>query len=155
VIREARADEAGILAVIQREASVAALAHIFPPEEYPYPTSEVRQRWEEALGNPELTVVIREEDGDPVGCAGYRADWLDGLYVVPGLWGKGVGAELHDHVLGELRARGSAHCALWVLEQNHRARRFYERRGWRENGTSRVVPFPPNPIDVGYSIELG
>ena len=26
--------------------------------------------------------------------------------------------------------------------------------GWRENGDTRVVPFPPNPIDVGYTIEL-
>jgi hypothetical protein len=32
VIREARADEASALAAIQRDASLAALAHIFPPE---------------------------------------------------------------------------------------------------------------------------
>jgi hypothetical protein len=41
-----------------------------------------------------------------------------------------------------------------VLEQNARARRFYERRGWRLNGDARVAPFPPYPIDVGYTIEL-
>jgi RimJ/RimL family protein N-acetyltransferase len=41
-----------------------------------------------------------------------------------------------------------------VLEHNDRARRFYERLGWHVDGTSRVVPFPPNPIDLGYSIEL-
>jgi hypothetical protein len=41
-----------------------------------------------------------------------------------------------------------------VLEHNDRARRFYERLGWAENGTSRVVPFPPKPIDLGYSIVL-
>ena len=41
-----------------------------------------------------------------------------------------------------------------VLEHNDRARRFYERLGWRENGETRVVPFPPNPIDVGYTIDL-
>jgi diamine N-acetyltransferase len=155
VIRQARPDEAGVLAGIQRDASVAALAHIFPPEEYPYPIDDVRERWAEALDNTELTVVIREEDGEPIGCAGYRTDWLDGLYVVPGLWGRGVGAELHDHVLDRLRARESHWCHLWVLEENHRARRFYERRGWHENGTTRVVPFPPNPTDLGYTIELG
>ena len=32
--------------------------------------------------------------------------------------------------------------------------RFYERRGWGENGTTRVVPYPPNPLDVGYSRAL-
>jgi ribosomal protein S18 acetylase RimI-like enzyme len=41
-----------------------------------------------------------------------------------------------------------------VLEHNDRARRFYERLGWAENGTSRVVDYPPNPIDLGYSISL-
>jgi GNAT superfamily N-acetyltransferase len=155
VIRDARPGEADVLAGIQRDASVAALAHVFPPEEYPYPIDEVRQRWEEALASPELAVLIDEEGGEPIGCAGYRADWLDGLYVVPGFWDKGLGAELHDHVLDRLRERGSPQCHLWVLEENHRARRFYERRGWHENGTTRVVPFPPDPIDVGYTIELG
>jgi RimJ/RimL family protein N-acetyltransferase len=41
-----------------------------------------------------------------------------------------------------------------VLEENGRARRFYERLGWRADGTSRVVEFPPNPTDLGYSLEL-
>jgi RimJ/RimL family protein N-acetyltransferase len=41
-----------------------------------------------------------------------------------------------------------------VLEHNARARRFYERLGWRESGRTRVVPFPPNPLDVGYTIDL-
>jgi hypothetical protein len=26
--------------------------------------------------------------------------------------------------------------------------------GWHENGDTRLVPFPPNPIDIGYTIEL-
>ena len=155
MIRGARADEAELLAGIQRDASVAAFAHVFPPERYPYPIDDVRQRWEEALASPEIKVVVAEEDGAAVGGAGYRDEWLDGLYVVPGYWGKGVGVELHDHVLDRLRERGSPQCHLWVLEENHRARRFYQRRGWQENGTTRVVPFPPNPIDVGYTIELG
>src|SRR5439155_23733097 len=125
------------------------------PAGYPYPIDDVRQRWEDALGSPDLTVVIDEEAGRPVGCAGYRADWLDGLYVVPDLWARGVGSRLHDYVLDRLRGRRSPQCHLWVLEDNQRARRFYERRGWHGNGTTRVVPFPPNPVDVGYTIELG
>jgi hypothetical protein len=34
------------------------------------------------------------------------------------------------------------------------ARRFYEKHGWRLNGSEQVVPFPPHPLDVGYSIDL-
>ena len=51
MIREARPDEAGTLAAIQREASLAALSHVFPPELYPYPTDEINRRWEEFLGD--------------------------------------------------------------------------------------------------------
>jgi GNAT superfamily N-acetyltransferase len=153
VIREARADEAEALAEIQRDASVAALGHIFPPELYPYPMDDVRERWLAALADPDTSVLVAEVDG-PVGVAAYRSDWLDGLYVLPDHWGREVGRALHDRVLDRLRERGSHHCHLWVLEENERARRFYERHGWRENGTTRVVPFPPNPIDVGYTIDL-
>jgi GNAT superfamily N-acetyltransferase len=83
-----------------------------------------------------------------------RAEWLDGLYVVPSHWGAGVAQALHDHAFGLLAGFGSQRCHLWVLEHNGRARRFYERLGWRANGDTRVVPFPPNPIDVGYTIDL-
>ena len=154
MIREARPDEADLLAGIQRDASVAGFAQIFPPDRYRYPIEDVRQRWVEALANPDLTVIVAEANGKPAGAAGYRADWLDGLYVVPDHWGRGVGSQLHERVLDRLRERGSPQCHLWVLEENDRARRFYERRGWRLNGTTRVVPFPPNPLDVGYTIEL-
>lgn len=57
--------------------------------------------------------------------------------------------DVHDAALAELA--GCAEIHLWTLEENHRARRFYERHGWRPNGETRVVPYPPNPLDVGYT----
>jgi RimJ/RimL family protein N-acetyltransferase len=41
---------------------------------------------------------------------------------------------------------------LWCLEENHRARRFYEKRGWELNGETRIVEYPPYPLDLGYSL---
>ena len=155
MIREARPDEAEIVAGIQRDAAVAAFAHIFPPKRYPFPIDDIRQRWRDALADPGMTVLLAEKNGSPVGAAGYRAEWLDGLYVRPDFWGCGIGPQLHDDVLDRLRKSGSERCHLWVLEDNPRARRFYERRGWRLNGETRVVPFPPNPLDVGYTIDFG
>ena len=154
MIREARADEAATLAAIQRDASLAALAHIFPPDQYPYPMDEVTERWVEALADEEVAVFAFDQEGETVGVAGARAEWLDGLYVLPEWWSRGVGRALHDHVLEHLRAAGSKECRLWALEHNARARGFYERLGWHEDGTTRVVPFPPNPIDLGYTIRL-
>ena len=154
MIREARPDEAESLAAIQREASVAANAHIFPPELYPFPTAEIVQRWQDFLDDMAVAVLVKEENAAAVGVAASRAEWLDGLYVLPEWWSRGVGRALHDEVLGRQRASGERRCHLWVLEENERARRFYERLGWRLNDTTRVVPFPPHPIDVGYSIDL-
>ena len=55
-----------------------------------------------------------------------------------------------------MEAIAAAHdkAKLWCLTENHRARSFYERRGWRLNGETRIVEYPPHPLDVGYSLEL-
>jgi GNAT superfamily N-acetyltransferase len=154
LIREARPDEADVLAAIQRDASLAANAHIFPPELYPFPTDEITKRWKGFLEDPAVTVLVDEEGGAAVGVAASRPEWLDGLYVLHEWWSRGIGRRLHDEVLGRQRASGERRCHLWVLEENERARRFYERLGWRQDERTRVVPFPPHPTDVGYSIDL-
>jgi len=153
LIRAARPDEGDALAAIQQRASVAALAHIFPPEQYPYPVAEIRRRWREALAEGR-SVLVYEGEGELVGVALTGPGWLDGLYVVPERWGSGVAVELHDAALQVVRAEGFEQCHLWVLDDNRRARRFYERLGWRLNERTRVVPYPPNPLDVSYTIDL-
>ena len=85
--------------------------------------------------------------------AGIEAQWLHGFYVVPAEWGTDVAPTLHAAAV-EAIAAAHDEAKLWCLEGNGRARRFYEKHGWRRNGESRVVPFPPNPIDVGYSLSL-
>jgi putative acetyltransferase len=145
VIRRSGHDEAETHFAVQRTACVDAFPHIFPPDLYPYPDAAVRERWLAFRG----TVLAAERGGRVVGIAGIEGCWLHGFYVVPEHWGTGVAGELHDAALAEL-----ADCPeirLWVLEENRRARRFYERRGWRRNGETRVVEYPPHPVDVGYS----
>ena len=153
-IRTATPDEAEVLLEIQKASAVAGFGHVFPPDKYPFPSDAVLGRWQTALDDPAEVVVLAELDGPAVGLAAMRAEWLDALYVVPSSWGTGVGPRLHDHALTWMRDFGCKRSHLWVLDQNMRARRFYEKRGWRLNGATRIVPFPPHPTDVGYSIEL-
>jgi GNAT superfamily N-acetyltransferase len=153
-IRLARADEAEVLFAIQKTASLAGLEQIFPPERFPYPDDAVRQRWREVVAAAGHQAFVADEDGRAVGVAAIEGDWLHGFYVLPERWGGAVASALHEAVLDAIRATGATSAHLWVLEANARARRFYERRGWRENGTTRVVPYPPNPLDVGYSRAL-
>lgn len=131
-----------LLAEIQEAASVAGLAHIFGDE--PFPREAVLERWRAYTGE-----ILLDEDG--LGFAAVAPGWLNGLYVRPEAWGTGVAARLHDRALAAL---GPGRARLWVLEENRRARRFYERRGWAADGTTRPVPYPPFPVDVGYSLEI-
>jgi GNAT superfamily N-acetyltransferase len=153
-IRPARPDEAETLLEIQRDACVAAFAHIFPPKEYPYPSDDVRQIWREALSDPHVEVYVAELHDRAVGAVAVKGDFLRNLYVLGAEHGSGVGSALHDFALERLRAAGHRRARLWTLEENWPARRFYERRGWTLTDETRVVPFPPNPIDVQYALEL-
>ena len=147
-LRRATADDVDTLAAIQEEASRAGVAHVYPPELYPFPTEAVRERWRRFTEEGGFAVLTDE------GFAAVAEPFLEAIYVRPSSWGGGLAARLHDAAVAELRARGVSRARLWVLEENARARRFYERLGWRPDGTSRVVEFPPNPIDLGYALEL-
>ena len=154
-IRPARPADIAALVAVQQAAELAALGHIFPPHEYAYPAQAVAERWRTALTASEVQVLLAERRGEAVGLAGVAPGWLDGLFVVPALWGSGLADRLHDAAVTDLRAQGHSRCRLWVLEANHRARRFYERHGWRPDGRRQAAPFPPYPGEVRYERDLG
>ena len=55
-------------------------------------------------------------------------DWLEQLYVEPGLTGRGIGAAL----LAFAQARRPDGLRLWTFVSNAGAQRFYERYGFEE-----------------------
>ncbi|MFI5491128.1 GNAT family N-acetyltransferase [Actinoplanes sp. NPDC051859] len=70
------------------------------------------------------------------------------LYVEPERWGSGVGQALFAAGTRELATAKYPDLRLWVLAENHRARRFYERAGLRADGERDV--YTPQ----GTSVEL-
>ena len=58
------------------------------------------------------------------------------IYVEPRAWSSGAGRALMDAAVGALARQGFTEATLWVLEDNARARRFYEIAGWEPDGTS-------------------
>jgi GNAT superfamily N-acetyltransferase len=63
--------------------------------------------------------------GALTGIIAFRNDWIDQLYVLPEIQGRGVGNEL----LGI--AKRIRNCLqLWTFQRNAQARRFYEARGF-------------------------
>jgi ribosomal protein S18 acetylase RimI-like enzyme len=60
------------------------------------------------------------------------------LYVHPGHMRRGIGRSLLQQAEQEMRARGGATAILWVIDENARARRFYEAMGWRPDGAGKT-----------------
>jgi GNAT superfamily N-acetyltransferase len=153
-IREATPADLEALFAIQKAASTAAYAHIYPPDLYPYPDEEVKDDMARRLAGREATYLVAEEDGSAIGLAGISPGWLEQLYVLPEAQGRGVGTALLEEAVARRRDAGDEELRLWTLEANEPGRRFYEARGWQLAPETRVVPYPPHPIDVSYVLPL-
>ncbi|MEV8505274.1 GNAT family N-acetyltransferase [Actinoplanes sp. NPDC051475] len=76
---------------------------------------------------------------------------LSAIHADPAFVGKGVGRALMLDALPAL-ARIGSRAVLWVLEDNGRARRFYERGGWVADGVTRIEPIGSEPVrQIRYS----
>ncbi len=60
-----------------------------------------------------------------------------GLYLSPKHIGLGFGKQTMDWIKKEIKSRGYNNISLWVLEENNRARRFYEKTGFRGDGKTK------------------
>ena len=83
-----------------------------------------------------------------------RCAELYALYVTPAWWSTGTGRDLMCRVLDETQAGGYPRIVLWVLEQNARARSFYERSGFRLDGRSFVPDWLGGVTEVCYARDL-
>ncbi|OBI88794.1 acetyltransferase [Mycobacterium sp. 1245805.9] len=76
---------------------------------------------------------------------------LMAIYVDPAHVRTGIGRLLMTAARERLRGLGLAGAVLWVLDGNAGARRFYERDGWRFDGSCRTETFGDVPaLQVRY-----
>jgi len=147
-IRRARPDEVRRLARMEKAASEAALEHIFPPEDYPYPSEEIARRWRRLLRHPRVQVRVLDVDDAPVGYLAYDDERVRHLGIVPQQSGRGYGSQLLDFACQEIFAAGARESTLWVLVDNTQAREFYRAHGWIETEDRRECEFPPYPPEM-------
>ncbi len=93
----------------------------------------------------------RDEDADSLIMAE-----LIGLYVHPDAWRRGIGYSLWDRVECDLRS-DFTEATLWVIQNNSRARCFYEAMGFvEETGKQRLLPWYDCELyEVRYRKSLG
>lgn len=82
------------------------------------------------------------------------------IYVDPDHWSTGVGKLLMDAAVDELRGAGFAIARLWVLVDNPRARRFYDRYGFAPDGAEKVdtigahTPHATDVAELRYALDI-
>ncbi|GLZ50394.1 GNAT family N-acetyltransferase [Actinomycetospora sp. NBRC 106378] len=72
---------------------------------------------------------------------------LVGMWVEPAHRGDGTAGRLVDAVVGWARDDGAAALALWVVDGNDRARRFYDRLGFHPTGQRGPLPSDPTVLE--------
>lgn len=72
---------------------------------------------------------------------GDEKEWgeIVAIYLLPEIWGSGQGSELLRYSLAKLKKKGLKNICLWVLKDNIRARKFYEKNGFWISGNEREI----------------
>jgi putative acetyltransferase len=120
ILRRATDADAQAIAIVHRTAMRVSLA--FLPELH---TAEEDIRFFAQRFLPVCEVWVADDDGRIVGYVGFDPDWVHHLYVHPDAQGRRIGPQLLALALADGRSR-----RLWTFQQNERARRFYEARGF-------------------------
>ena len=73
------------------------------------------------------------------------------IHSLQNQWQKGYGSKMMDAVLRDISDAGYTKVMLWVFEDNVRARRFYEKHGFKTDGKTK-----PNiePTEICYEKNL-
>jgi GNAT superfamily N-acetyltransferase len=141
LVRLARGDDAAAIAALDVASWRAAYRDLMPQSYLDALSSEEQtDRFARGLGRDARRgkrTLLAVDEGTIVGYAvvGPDAGSSDGLlflmYVAPDRWGTGAGRALMQASRAALAELGYRRAALWVLEANAHARRFYEADGWR------------------------
>ena len=168
-VRPATAEDAAGIAGVHISSWQGAYAHVFPTESLAALDELADRRadhWARTIEESRAAGVVhtlvavagdrvvgfadvrasRDEDADSA-----RVGELTAIYVAPETWSSGAGRLLMAASLERLAAFGVEEATLWVLEDNPRARRFYQAAGWTADGRVKDDEFLGTPVrEVRY-----
>ncbi|MEM7019803.1 MAG: GNAT family N-acetyltransferase [Pseudomonadota bacterium] len=144
MLRNAITEDAQRIAEIHIRTWQVAYAGIMPGEHLASLSIETRtENWRKMLSQSPNNTLVAEENDTITGWISYGPcrdeDDADkgevyAIYILPEYWGQGYGEALLTQAETNLQRLGYQVVTLWVLEDNHRARRFYENRGYQPDG---------------------
>ncbi len=141
-IRAATTADADDIAGVQERTWQAAYRHVFPARELDRGGFIRPERWRGRIARPPAgwSTFVAVQEGVVTGFASvgpsrdeHGVGELYAIYVEPEHWSTGAGRALIERSEEHLRSSYDE-ATLWVLEDNPRARAFYERGGWAPDG---------------------
>jgi GNAT superfamily N-acetyltransferase len=145
--RDATSADAAALATLGAGSFTDTFGHLYTPADLAlFLENHTKESWSAELADPAFAVRVAEADGAMIAYAklgppqlpftpASGAIELRQFYVLAPWHGAGIAAQLMEWVTATARARGAGELFLSVFTDNHRARRFYERRGFEPVGT--------------------
>lgn len=133
-------DDRDAISKIYEESWKFAYKGLIPQE---YLDSIPEGNWAKAVDTPEWNTLLMLDGEQIVGTTSYCysrfEDWKDygeiiSIYFLPAYMGKGYGRALLQEAVDRLAEMGCTDILLWVLAENERAKRFYEKNGFAESG---------------------
>jgi ribosomal protein S18 acetylase RimI-like enzyme len=80
---------------------------------------------------------------------------ITSVYFLEEAWGKGYAGQLMDFMIHRLKSNGFDKAHIWVLKENQRARRFYEKYGFSNTEAERTVTFKgESKAETEYVLDL-
>jgi GNAT superfamily N-acetyltransferase len=147
-VRAAEKNELDQLARIWYDGWIDAHAHLVPEALRRLRTLE---SFRDRLGAAFADIRVAGPSGAPVGFTIVKDDELYQLYVSAPARGSGVAATLIDDAEARLAASGVETAWLACAIGNHRAARFYEKRGWRQVA---AVVYPAETSSGSFDLEV-
>lgn len=155
IIRQANQQDIPRIAEIIVFGKRVAYRPIFENDEVSFNELQVVSLYEEYQKNPDtLEGLYLYDDGIIKGVIkGHAQDEkiveITDFYVEPFFVGQGIGTRLLEHLIWQMRKEGFQKIILWVIKDNEKARKFYERNGFINSGETRIIE-GTDKIDCRY-----
>ncbi|MBN2878202.1 MAG: GNAT family N-acetyltransferase [Clostridia bacterium] len=79
---------------------------------------------------------------------------ISAIYLAPDSWSMGYGGQMIAFSQDYLAKLGYKKAVIWVLEDNIRARRFYEKHGFKYDGGRKIITLGAEVPEVRYSKDI-
>jgi GNAT superfamily N-acetyltransferase len=172
VVREAHQADADAITTVHESGWRAGYAHLFSQDVLERAIRQHCGRWARVLANPEFentALLVLERQQQIIGFAHFGPSGnelssydssgrteLYSFYVHPDHWGSGAANVLMDQVIELTRHRGVKAVYLNTAAGTPRSRRFYEKNGFRETGSTSVYQLLGEvpSVDVEYVFRI-